>query len=48
VAKLSDGEKKRYAKEISESESAVISKNAKEALEKFFSMKTADPIKETV
>jgi hypothetical protein len=48
VAKLKDGEKIRYAKEISEFQSAVSSGKAQQALEKFFSMKTADPIKEGV
>jgi hypothetical protein len=48
VAKLGDAEKKRYAKEISEFDSAVSSKNGKQVLEKFFSMTTADPIKEAV
>ena len=48
LAKLSDKGKQRYANEISEFESAVKLRKAKEALDKFFSMKTADPIKEGV
>jgi len=48
VAKLKDGPKTQYAKEISEFQSAVSSGDAKQALDKFFSMKTADPLKEAV
>jgi hypothetical protein len=46
--KLGGEAKNRCNKEITEFQSAVSSGNAKQALEKFFSMKTADPIKEAV